>query len=129
MLERRQREIELIQAAYGELDLGPDLDWLLIKQWPLPAGWNKKSTEVLVLIPPGYPVTPPDSFYTEPDLCLAGGGQPGNTAQGHSVNGRSWRWFSYHVEAGDWRPHADLLQGHNLLTFLEGVRRRLSEVS
>jgi hypothetical protein len=127
MVERRKEEISLIQARYGEIEVGSDLNWVIIKQWKLPPGWSRTETEVLVPIPPGYPVTPPDNFYTADDLRLANGNPPGNATPGQSQLGRLWLQFSYHVEPGDWHPHADLLQGHNLLTFLGGVAGRLSE--
>jgi len=129
MIERRKREVELVAAAYGDLECDPNLEWIIIKHWGLPSGWNKEETAVLVLIPPGYPVTPPDNFYTDNDLRLANEGQPGNTSTNQHQAGRQWLQFSYHIEGGDWQPHADPLQGHNLLTFLQGIARRLSEVS
>jgi hypothetical protein len=36
-----QDEIELVRTRYGELRLAPDLNWLIIEHWPLPAGWNR----------------------------------------------------------------------------------------
>jgi hypothetical protein len=130
MLERRQRELELVRTEYGDIEVGSNLDWVIIKKWPLPAGWNKTETQVLVLIPPGYPVTPPDNFYTDNDLRLASGGQPSNSSVNVSQIDKPWLQFSHHVESEDWKPHADLLQGHNLLTFLKiGVTRRLGEAN
>ena len=130
MLERRERELELVRTEYGDLEIGSNLDWVIIKKWTLQTGWSKSETQVLVLIPPGYPVTPPDNFYTDNDLRLANGGQPSNSSVNVSQLGRFWLQFSYHVEPEDWKPHADLLQGHNLLTFLKiGVTRRLSEAN
>ena len=130
MIERRKRELELVRAEYGDLEIGDKLDWVIIKKWPLPNGWNKTETSVLVLIPPGYPVTPLDNFYTDNDLRLSNGGQPGNSSVNASQLGRSWLQFSYHVEQEDWKPHGDILQGHNLLTFLKiGVTRRFSEAN
>jgi hypothetical protein len=109
--------------------LGPNLEWFSITHWKLPPGWNKAETTVLVQIPPGYPVTPPDNFYTDNDLALANGQQPGNSSVNQLVASKMWRMFSYHVEGRDWHPHADPLKGHNLLTFLYGVAKRLAEVS
>ncbi len=130
MLERLQREFELVQTEYGDVEIGPNLDWVLIKEWLLPTGWNKTATQVLVLIPPGYPITPPDNFYTDNELRLASGGQPGNSSPNIPHLGKSWLQFSYHVEPEDWKPHADLLKGHNLFTFLKvGIMRRLSETN
>lgn len=125
MSERIKRELALVQIAYGELDVDPDLRWFVIRRWDLGAGWNKPYTRLLVLIPPGYAVTAPDNFFTEPDLVVAGGGQPGSTSVAQPVNGQQWLQFSYHIEAGDWQPE----NGHDLLTFLAGVSRRLQEVS
>lgn len=130
MLERRKRELELLKAEYGDLEIGEKLDWVIIKKWLLLSGWNKTETPVLVLIPSGYPVTPPDNFYTDNDLRLVNEGLPGNSSVNVSQLEKSWLQFSYHVEPEDWKPHADILQGHNLLTFLKmGVSRRLSEAN
>lgn len=129
MLERRQQELDLIRAKYGEIEVGPNLDWTVIKRYALPPGWSKTETAVLVLIKPGYPVTPPDNFYADNDLRLENGSVPGNVSPDQSHVGRLWLQFSYHVEPQDWKPHADLLKGHNLLTFLVGVEDRLSEAS
>jgi len=125
MSERIKRELELVAAAYGELENDPGFSWFMIKRWRLVPGWNKEHTRVLVLIPSGYAVTPPDNFHTDPDLAVSGGGQPGNTSAAQPINGQHWLQFSYHIEASDWQP----ANGHNLLTFLGGVDRRLREVS
>lgn len=125
MTDRIKRELALVAAAHGELEVDPDLRWFIVKRWPLVAGWNKDHTKVLVQIPPGYAVTPPDNFFTDSDLALKGGGQPGNATAAQPINGQQWLQFSYHIEAGDWQPD----KGHNLLTFLVGVSNRLRELS
>ncbi len=125
MSERVKRELALVAAAYGELELDQDLRWYIIKQWPLVPGWNKESTRVLILIPPGYAVTPPDNFYADADLAVKSGAQPGSTSAAQPINGQQWLQFSYHIEASDWQPE----NGHNLLSFLGGVDRRLRETN
>jgi hypothetical protein len=129
MIERRNEELKFIEAKYGELEIAPDVGWFIINRWPLGTGWNIAETPVLVLFPPGYPVTPPDNFYTRNDLRLTSGGQPGNTSPNVTQAGRSWLQFSWHVEGGDWQPKAEVLKGHNILTFLAGIGLRLSEAS
>lgn len=129
MMERRKQELKLVEARYGELEVSPTLDWFIVKHWRLSPGWSKSETQVLIQIPPGYPVTPPDNFYTDQDLHLERGLQPGNSNPNVVLIDRRWHSFSYHVEGGDWLPHADPLNGHNLLTFLQGVAKRLAEVS
>ena len=118
----------MVEAAYGTLEIGPDLTWFIVPHWTLPAGWSKGQTNLLVLMPPGYSVTPPDNFYVDPDLRVASGSIPGSTST-ESQAGRQWLRFSYHAEGGDWSPHAEPERGHNLLTFLQGVTTRLSEIS
>jgi hypothetical protein len=130
VLERRKREFELVAQRYGELEHPADYSWLIIPNWSLPEGWSKQTTQLLVLLPPGYPQTPPDSFYTEVELTLAGGAEPGAASGRMEHNGRTWRQFSWHfVDASEWQPHPDLEQSHTLLTFMAGVEQRLAEAS
>jgi len=129
MIERRKQELELVRRDYGEISVGDNLEWVLIRRYKLPPGWSKPETDILILIPSGYPMTPPDNFYADNDLRLANNGQPGNTSPNSAQGDRQWLQFSYHVETSDWKPHADLLMGHNLLTFLHGVKRRLQEAN
>jgi hypothetical protein len=128
MKDRWNAEATLVEAVHGQIETGPDLSWFIITCWALPHGWSKPQTQVLILVPSGYPVTPPDNFYVDEDLRLAGGAMPGSTSP-DSQAGRQWLRFSYHIESGDWKPHADPEKGHNLLTFLTGVGKRLKETS
>lgn len=129
MLDRRNEEINLLRSQYGDLEVGPNGDWIIVRRWALPPGWNKDETQVLVFIPPGYPPTPPDNFYTDHDLRLKDGRRPGNTSENQRKIDRTWLMFSYHVDASEWTPHANLLNGHNMMTFLQGVSKRLQEAS
>jgi hypothetical protein len=125
MSARIKRELALVKAVYGEIDVAPDMRWFVIREWALAAGWNMQHTRLLVLIPAGYPITAPDNFFTDPTLSIGAGGQPGSTSMAQPTQDQQWLQFSYHIEAGDWQPEG----GHDLLTFLAAVRRRLEEVS
>lgn len=129
MLERRLKEVELLRQHYGELEHGPNVEWIIFKDFRLPSGWNRTGTRLLVIVPPGYPMTPPDNFYVEPGLKLSSGAGTANYSETVSQLGQNWGQFSYHVEAGDWKASADILCGHNLLTFMIGVQKRLSELN
>jgi Prokaryotic E2 family E len=130
MLDRRKKELELVEAQFGELETAPDLSWFVVRRFPLAAGWNKKETALLVLLPPGYPETPPDNFHTDADFALANGAEPDSASGVLDHAGRSWRVFSWHFEdASEWQPDAEVEQGHNLLTFLLGVQQRVAEAS
>lgn len=129
MADRIDEELALLRQRYPNAKLGPDGRSILVEDWKLRPGWNSGQTRLLVVVPPGYPTTPPDNFYTAPELRLADGREPGNASSIVDLVGLKWRQFSYHVEASDWRTHAVITQGHNLSTFFEGVERRLSELS
>ncbi len=128
MIERRKREIELVEASFGELGIADDYSWFIIPSYTLPAGWNKPATAILVLLDPGYPETPPDNFYADLDLRLANNERAERADDGPVHNDKQWQIFSWHFEEPtEWQPHADPLKGHNLLTFMDGVKQRLSE--
>lgn len=129
MLERRLKEIDLLRERYGELEYGPNVEWVIFKDFGLPSGWNRGSIRLLVIVPPGYPMTPPDNFYVEPGLKLSSGAGTASYSEPVLQLGQNWAQFSYHVEAGDWKASGDILAGHNLLTFMIGVERRLSELN
>lgn len=129
MTPRLARELELVERRFGELEVGPHGDWLVVKRFPLPEGWSKATTEVLVLVPAAYPTTPPDNFWTDADLRVGNGSMPSATSPNQGQVGRSWLQFSYHVETAEWRPTDSPETGHGLVTFLEGVRQRFTEAS
>ena len=129
MLERRSQELKLLQRRYSKLEYGPNIEWVVINPFLLPLGWSARTTRLLVLLPPGYPMTPPDNFYVESGLRLESGVQPASYSEPVSQLGQEWGQFSYHIEAGDWNPATDIVSGHNLLTFMLGVEGRLSELN
>ena len=126
-LERRRREIELLRQQYPRVDHGPDLDWVVFRDFPLPPGWNRESTDLLVLIPPGYPETAPDNFHVRSGLRVESGAVPGNYTDEQELLGEPWGQFSYH--ANEWAPTPDMWDGDSLLTFMIAVERRLRETN
>lgn len=129
-LERRKQEIELLCKKYKAVEHGPNLDWVLIKRVPVSGGWNREVTEILIIIPPGYPTTPPDNFYVPNGLRIMADGTekvPSNYSENQSVLGGNWAQFSYHAQG--WSPSPEPLEGDNLLTFMLAVEQRLKELS
>ena len=76
-------------------------------------GWNRKTADILFLVPPSYPAAQPDCFWVQPGVFrLANGGTPQNTSDGSQIPGdvnaaRSTTWFSWHVQR--WNPSRDTL--------------------
>ncbi len=128
MRERLGAEIALVRRNYPDVEVDPAGAWVMLPVWELPGGWSLVETMLLIVVPPGYPATAPDNFYTNDDLRLAAGGEPGNSGRSQTIAGRVWRVFSWHVD-GQWRPRPDVVTGDNLLTYLEACRVRLSDPS
>jgi Prokaryotic E2 family E len=76
--------------------------------------------DLLVLITEGYATTKLDSFYTVPRLKLADGKVPQN-ADGETVLfGKTWQFWSRHLDDTDWRVGVDSLR-----TFISYIRGEL----
>ena len=125
--ERRLSEVELLHRRYSQVEHGADLDWVLFHGFPLPPGWDRETIDLLVLIPRGYPETPPDNFYVRNGLRLQSGSTPGNFSEGVDIRGESWAQFSFHADT--WTPTPDLWRGDTLVTFMAAVERRLMEAN
>jgi len=76
--------------------------------------------DVLVVIPDGYATTKLDSFYTIPRLKRSDGADPQNATGDTPMFGRSWQFWSRHLNDGDWRIGID-----GLRTFLSYIRGEL----
>ena len=103
-----------------ELSNCTNLFYLIIHDYILPLGYNNKKTKLLIKIPFSYPNGNLDMFWTDIGLSLKGGGKPESTSEENIVN-QKWLRFSWHPQK--WNPAID-----NIMTFLEFIDRRLSQV-
>ena len=79
------------------------------------------TTDVLVLIPPGYATTKLDSFYTGVRLVRIADGNTPQNAEGHQeLFGITWQFWSRHLANEDWRPGID-----SLATYLQYINAEL----
>src|SRR5690242_3711495 len=109
MHERVLQEIEMVRAKHPTIQHGEQLEWVMIPEYPLPAGrYNQERTRLLFVIPPGYPNTGPDNFFVDVALMLKDGGTPpafnsgSDSSSGPAPVGSDWAWFSWHPQS--WRP-------------------------
>ncbi len=93
---------------------------LVIPNFALPAGWNREVVTLRVLVPRGFPHVKPDCFFTEADLRLVSGAEPGSSNT-QAVLGGQYRWFSWHLAA--W----DAVTG-TLMQYVRFCQQRLREV-
>lgn len=93
---------------------------LILTAYPLPDGWSKAATDLLLKLPASFPNGAPDMFWTSEDLTLANGAVPVKGDVIELACGRRWRRFSWHPKS--WSPATD-----DIHTFLQFVDRRLAQ--
>lgn len=115
-------EIARLQSEGHEVEVhdAAGLLLLIIRSYPLPYGYNKATTQLLLKIPLSYPNGKLDMFWTDPDLRLQESTGQASTSL-ETLLGRQWLCFSWHPQK--WTPGSD-----NLFTFLEFVNRRLLQL-
>lgn len=122
MPQQLAQEIEQLRNQGHAVETYEDsgLILLVLKGYPLPLGYNKTTTNMLLKIPLSYPNGNIDMFWTDPDLLLQESNGQANTTP-ETILGGQWLRYSWHPQK--WNPGVD-----NLFTFLEFVNRRLIQL-
>ena len=79
-----------------------------------------EACDLLVVIPDGYATTKLDSFYTIPKLKCADARDPQNATVDSVLFGKTWQFWSRHLNDNDWRVGID-----GLRTFISYIRGEL----
>lgn len=79
-----------------------------------------EACDLLVVIPDGYATTKLDSFYTIPKIKCADGRDPQNATSDSALFGKTWQFWSRHLDDNDWRVGID-----GLRTFISYIRGEL----
>ena len=135
MDERRLlEEGNLLELRFPNVRVGMDRDagtgWCFIPAFDLPKGWNKRTSNLLIIVPAGYPHIPPDSFFLEQGLRDTSG-RPVKSYFEEQVgpnpyHDRGWAWFCYHIQRDSWHPAFHPLEGDTLLTYADLVYQVLA---
>lgn len=73
-------------------------------------GFTPAATDLMIRIPPQYPMTPLDMWYCDPPIRLAATGQFATASEVmESHLGRIWQRFSRHLN-GTWKPGIDSIR-------------------
>jgi len=133
-VERVYQEADLLARQYGVADYDDeDGRWVHVLYFPLPAGWDRRTTGLLLELPDGYPHVPPEGFYIDRFLRTRSGQQVDHyfEERGHynPYADKGWGWFCIHLERGAWRPTADVLGGDNLYRLTVLIRAILTEAA
>jgi hypothetical protein len=86
--------------------------WLLVHDWPTPAGYDQSSVTTAILIPPAYPDAALDMVYLSPQIHRADGQQIPAVSD-VEVLGEKWqRWSRHYTAQNPWRIGDDDLSTH-----------------
>lgn len=123
-VELPSEDSEYLAANYGGrwsiISEGPGKHGLLIEDFPVPEGFDRQTSTLMVLLPSGYPGSALDMFYLDPPLARCDGAYIGQLAS-ESHFARSWQRWSRHY---GWEAGVDSLVSH-----VEYVKQQLrSEV-
>lgn len=88
-------------------------NWLIIKDHPVPEGYNVSSVDIALLIPPAYPAAEIDMAYFYPPLQKTSGKPIGAVSQ-QAIDGKIFQRWSRHRQPGEWRPGLDNISTHLL---------------
>jgi hypothetical protein len=133
-VQRVYQEALLLARQFGVVDYDDeDGLWVHIPHFPLPAGWDRRTTGLLLVLPNGYPHVPPDGFYMDRFLRTHSERRVDHYFE---VRGdynpyadKGWGWFCIHLGRVSWRPTDSVLHGDNLLRLTALIRAILTEVA
>lgn len=87
--------------------------WLIINDYPVPAGYTALTTTLALMIPPTYPQAEIDMFYAYPPLQRAVGGAIPATEAVQSIGGLPFqRWSRHRGSIVPWNPQRDNVVTH-----------------
>ena len=93
---------------------------VILPAYPLPVGYDRATSDLLIRLSPGYPDVPPDMWWFDPPVKLANGGTVQATESMENHLGRTWQRWSRHFNQGQWQSGIDCLE-----TFIALIRKEL----
>ena len=124
MLHLPDDDEEFLEGLGVKWELHPDGDqaaFLVLRGFHVSGGgFTPASTDLLVRIPPQYPLAPLDMWYCAPAIRLASTNAFADRAdQFETYLGVSWQRFSRHLPGGSWKPGIDGLRTFFTFIFAE----------
>lgn len=83
---------------------------VVLRGYQLPAGFDPRVVDLLLLVPFGYPDAALDMFWLDPLVTLNGAAPAATSPDQHL--GKSWQRFSRHLPGGVWRPGVDDIRSY-----------------
>jgi Prokaryotic E2 family E len=80
--------------------------------WPLPVGFDRLFSDLLLRLQAGYPDIPPDMWWFDPGIRLADGRPIPATDVVETHLGRAWQRWSRHLQPSQWESGSDGLESY-----------------
>ena len=93
---------------------------VIFQEYDLGAAYNPRIVELMIQLPPGYPNSALDMYWTNPSVRLHTGAMPAQCGHHVTIGEVQWQRWSRHPTKG-WRSGIDSLK-----TFYASVRRDVS---
>ncbi|MFD1874519.1 E2/UBC family protein [Hymenobacter bucti] len=101
------------QGLLWETLLVSNVGWVLIHNFPLPAGYNIATTTMALMLPSSYPTAEIDMMNFAPAISRRDG-RPIANLMVQVVDGQQFQCWSRHRPTNMWRPGIDNLETHVL---------------
>lgn len=100
--------------------------WIIIRGWQVPEGYNYRHVDLALLIAPLYPDAQIDMVYFNPSLARTDG-KGIRQLSNQGIQGKTWqRWSRHRTQQNPWRPGVDDIASH--LALIDDWLRREFEV-
>jgi len=116
-----ERDREFLKEKEYEYNITPIGGSILviIRNFEFPVNYMPQKSDLLIILPAGYPNAPLDMFRTNPDVKLLNGSWPVASEPHEVYLEKQWQRWSRHI---DWRVGTDCLR-----TFISAVKKELSK--
>jgi hypothetical protein len=85
---------------------------IIVPDFPLGAGFDRATSDLLLRLSPGYPDVPPDMWWFDPPVRRADGAIIPATEVRERYFDREWQRWSRHFQPGQWRSGVDNLRSY-----------------
>lgn len=114
-----QAYLEERKSAFA-ITMEGNVTCVVLEGFPLPPGYDRARSDLLLRLSPGYPDIPPDMWWFDPPGRLADGRAAPSTEVMERYLGRTWQRWSRHLSKDHWHSGVDCLE-----SFVALVRKEL----
>ena len=97
-----------------EFEVEPEagMTCVTLREWPLPLGFNRHTSDLLLRLHAGYPDVAPDMWWFSPAVLTSEGHRLPQTEVTEHHLGRDWQRWSRHLDANQWKSGIDGLESY-----------------